>query len=68
MIGGDIFPKKTLKMKKSQIKIASAHVPIQGNNRAKFHNSPMDSLGGVADNRFRTDAGTDGQDGRTRVT
>ena len=24
------------------------------NNPAKFHNNPMESLGGVADNRFRT--------------
>ena len=42
-------------MKKSQIKIASAHIPTLRNNQAKFHNNPMDSLGGVEDNRFGTD-------------
>ena len=41
-------------MKKSQIEIASAHIPILRNNPAKFHYNPMDSLEGVADNRFRT--------------
>ena len=43
------------KIKRSQIKIASAHIPIPRNNPAKLHNNQMDSLGGVADNRFRTD-------------
>ena len=31
------------------IKIASAHIHIPRNNTVKFHNSQMDSLGGVAD-------------------
>ena len=63
MILGGIFPQPP-PMKKSQIKIASANIPIPRNNPAKFHNNPMDSLGGVAENRFRTDR----RDGRTRVT
>ena len=60
MVLGEFPPKFPPKMKRSQIKIASAHIPTLRNNQAKFHNNPMDSLG-VADNRFRTD-------GRTRVT
>ena len=36
-------------MKKSQIKIASAHIHIPRNNPAKFQNYLMDGLGGVAD-------------------
>ena len=59
--GGNFPPPNPPKMKKSQIKIASAHIPTLRNNQAKFHNNPMDSLGGVADKRFWTD-------GRTRVT
>ena len=43
--GGNFSPK----LKKSQIKIASAHIHIPRNNPAKFQNYPMDSLGGVAD-------------------
>ena len=61
IVWGGISPKIPPQMKKSQIKIASAHIPTLRNNQAKFHNNPMDSLGGVADNRFWTD-------GRTRVT
>ena len=56
MVLGGISPQNPPpQMKKSQIKIASAHIPTLRNNQAKFHNNPMDSLGGVADNRFRTD-------------
>ena len=55
---GAFSPKIHPKMKKSQIKIASAHIPIPRNNPAKFHNNPMDCLGEVADNRFRTDGWT----------
>ena len=50
--------------KKSQIKIASAHIHIPKNNPAKFQNYLMDSLRGVADNRFRTDVWTDGIEGQ----
>ena len=57
------FPLKSPpQMKKSQIKIASAHIPILRNNPAKFHNNPMESLGGVADNRFGTDVRTGRKD------
>ena len=45
MVLGEFSPK----MKKSQIKIASAHVHIPRNNPAKFQNYLMDGLGGVAD-------------------
>ena len=62
--GGGFSPKIHPKMKKSQIKIASAHIPIQRNNPAKFHNNPMDSLGEVADNIFRTDGWTYVRTGR----
>ena len=65
MVWGGISPPPNLpKMKKSQIKIASAHIPILRNNPAKFHNNPMDSLGGVADSRFRTDGQPDRRTGR----
>ena len=37
-----------------KFKIGSAHIHILRNNPAKFHNNPMDSVGGDADNRFRT--------------
>ena len=59
------------KMKNSQIKIAGAHVNVTRINPAKFQKNPMNSLGGVVDNRFsdvRTDGPTYGRDGRTRVT
>ena len=55
MVLGAIPPPKSPKMKKSQIKIASAHIPILRNNQAKFHNNPMEEL-------WITDFGrTDGQ-------
>ena len=50
--------------KNGQIKIASAHIHIQRNNPATFHNNPVDSLGGVAGYRFRTDRRTDGMEGQ----
>ena len=50
------IPPKPPKMKKS---IAIAHIPTLRNNPAKFHNKPMYSLGGVADNRFQIDRRTD---------
>ena len=53
-------PPPQKKYKNPPIKIDSAHIHIPRNNPAKFHNNPMDSLGRVADNRFRTD-GTEGQ-------
>ena len=65
--GGAFSPNPPPQMKKSQIKIASAHIPIPRNNPAKFHNNPIDSLG-VADNRFLPDGRTDRWVGRTRVT
>ena len=43
-----------------RFKIASADIHILRNNPAKLHSNSMDSLGGVADNRFRTD-GTEEQ-------
>ena len=49
MVLGGISPKSPPKMKKSQIKIASAHIHIQRNNPAKFQNYLMGSLRGVAD-------------------
>ena len=55
-------PFEGVKMKKSQIKIASARIPIPRNNPAKFHNNPIDR--GVADNRFRTYGRTDGTEGQ----
>ena len=58
VLGGISPPQIPPKMKKSQIKIASAHIPNLRNNQAKFLNNPMDSLGGVANNRFRTDGRT----------
>ena len=45
MVLGEFSPK----MKKSQIKIASAHVHIPRNNPAKFQNYLMDSLREIAD-------------------
>ena len=51
MVWGEISPQNE---KNSQIKIANAHIHILRNNPAKFHNNPMDSLSGVADDRFRT--------------
>ena len=63
MVGGAFPPPKN--EKNSQIKIASAHKHIPWNNPAKFHNNPMDSLGEVADNRFRTDGCTNGRTGVT---
>ena len=56
MVLREIFPQNK---KNSQIKIASAHIHILRNNPAKFHNNPMDSLGGVADNIIKL-AITDG--------
>ena len=44
--GGGISPKMK---KKSQIKIASAHIHFPMNNLAKFQNYLTDGLGGVAD-------------------
>ena len=55
---GEISPQNE---KNSQIKMASANIHILMNKPAKFHNNPMDSLGGVVDNRFWTDRQTDGQ-------
>ena len=40
MVSGKISPQNE---KKSQIKIASAHIHILRNNPAKFRNNPMDS-------------------------
>ena len=45
---GEISPQNE---NNSQIKIASAHIHIPRNNPAKFQKYPMDSLGGVVDNR-----------------
>ena len=60
---GEKLPKK---IKNSQIKISGAHVHVPRNNPAKFQKDPMNSLGGVADKRFRTDGRKDGRtDGRT---
>ena len=35
--------------KNPPIRIEGAHIQIPRNNPAKFHDNPMDSLGGVAD-------------------
>ena len=59
----DCLGKIPKKMKNSQIKIAGAHVHVTSTIPAKFQKNSMNSLGGVADNRFsdvRTDV-TDGQ-------
>ena len=47
----------------SSVSTQGRHTPALRNNPAKFHNNSTDSLGEVADNRFRTD----GPDGRTGV-
>ena len=49
MVGGHFPQIPAQNEKKSQIKIASAHIHIPRNNPAKFQNYLMDSLGGVAD-------------------
>ena len=36
-------------IKNPPIRIASAHIHTPRNNPAKFHDNPMDSLGGVVD-------------------
>ena len=49
MVGGHFTQISPQNEKKSQIKIASAHIHIPRNNSAKFQNYLMDSLRGVAD-------------------
>ena len=70
MVLGGISPKiPPPQIKKSQISIASAHIPILRNNPAKFitiqwivyEELRITDFGG-------TDLRTDGRDGRTRVT
>ena len=47
--GGAFPPENPPKMKKFQIKIASAHIHIPRNNPAKFQNYLMDGLWEVVD-------------------
>ena len=50
MVGGGHFPQISPQIeKKSQIKIASAHIHTQRNNPAKIQNYLMDIFRGVAD-------------------
>ena len=45
----DTMKYQLFSIKNSPIRIASAHIHIPRNNPAKFHDNPMDSLGGVVD-------------------